>query len=170
MKNRLSTRDRQLMNREFVAIRSAIERIANVTEINGTKLLSGDIAGGSSTTPAQPSVVTAPVAQTIDTAKKETITFADFGLFQGLPSNQRGLKIKKNKSQAEVIEKINNDPIIGARVPASTSGSGELVLTSIDTGAITQFRVSSNLAAANETPPLPARATAVIPLSRRLPG
>jgi flagellin len=42
----LGSSERTALNEEFTALRSEMDRIANVTEFNGTKLLDGSVSGG----------------------------------------------------------------------------------------------------------------------------
>ena len=54
-------------------------------------------------------------------------------------------------TQTEVVNAINGDADISPLITASVNGSGELVLTSVATGAAAEFRVQSDVAAANDS-------------------
>ena len=102
-------------------------------------------------TPATAGEVVAPVAQTQALRRGERLEFENWGIFAGMTSGQRRISLSEDWSQAQVVNAINNDAWIGPLVQASVNASGQLVLTSVATGASAAFRVSSNQAAAADT-------------------
>jgi hypothetical protein len=137
--------DRIQLDTDFTATLDSIDPIANAVVIDGVGLVNAP--GGPTLTAGS---VTASVAQTATLNQNETITFDDFGAFEGLSSGQRSITINAGKTQAQVVSAINSDASIGTRVSASVDGSGKLVLTALNSGTDGSFRVTSNRAAASD--------------------
>jgi len=111
-----------------------------------------DLLGNNGTNAtAQAAFVVAEEIQTDPLDNDETITFDNFGLFAGLSTNDRRIELDENDTQAEVISKINSDPIVGALVQASTDPIGRLKITSLQAGTAYEFRVKSSEGANDDT-------------------
>ncbi len=148
----LSSADRAALDTAFSERRNAASAVIAGATFGGIQLLDGGIAGGAQTrVVATASVARAERAQTRALSRSETIAFKSTGLFAGLSSSQRKVALSAGDTQQDVVDKINGDADIGARVRASIGDDGRLVIEALQKGSAAVFQLDSNRNAADDS-------------------
>ena len=95
--------------------------------------------------------VTALVAQTQTLKRNENINFKSYGVFKGLSTSERQVRLSAGDSQADVVRKINEHASVGQWVEASVDQGGRLVLTNKNGGTPYEFKVDASRDAGSNT-------------------